>query len=532
MNKAFRIILLILIPCVGLFSILSFSINPDKNIFSRDALAHSAEIKFISETGNYDIDKRILWEEQNKYPPMIYMIGIGVLQITGISDFYILSLVINSIFYILLLLLFYILAKKVFKNEDAALLSVLILSISNFIIYRFTLMLPENFAIILMLLFFIIFISDKMPIKLRIILCSFILAVIGITNILTFFVVAAGLILYIPVKIWEKKYINVLGLGSILLVSVVVNIVYRLLNGFNLWMISLLLIPFIFAVLTSGLAFLGGKIKRKTLYQILGIAGIVILLGIILVITFNEPFIINNLSDTHVDPTYYKEHIVNNIRLFFFGTSDNHINMNGVISIVVLLGIFFMFVKRKYDLAIFLIILSIGWVTMIFAPLFGLDPLQNTPRAMMYISIFAALFAAYGLVNFNSKKLAITALFFIMVTSIPNAVVASSYNSSFFVPKVIKDYLAIRINDQLILTDDVTAKSLYISGPDFNHIINTPAVKKDDLQDMNIDFFKENNINFIITSPIYKGGGYKNLLEKYFNAVLEEDGYILYMINN
>jgi hypothetical protein len=514
---------------------------------SSDSLEHLAAIKKISSEETFKNGERYFWGTINTaYPPLTQALVVSLQKIIGFSDIKFAANFYVILVLVLLFLSYYVLLKVLFKSDKLSLLGLVLLAVSYYPMIRYAMFLPENLAILVLMVLLILFARERINRPAVIAGVAILVGLTGWINPLTTTIVISAMLFFVPIKFWQRKYAE----GSGLLVSLILGTAfsvsyYIFFSPDNIFWINFLKKPAIFSAAVLFLIFVYQLLMIKFSRNKTSFFLLIVFCVFLVVLTFNilvgsASFVTAFLSDRYWPVNQFFTRIHVNLSGYFFQNGHTRLGLNPLVGLVSGIGIIMLckegkIFSNKYGLIAIIILLS--FVTALIGPYFGIDPSDNAPRSMLYLSLMAPIVAVFAFNQFHQKRIfgfGLLAFFcVILLTSLPNTVSFLQNKSISQVPKSISGYLSENLTSKdLILTDQVTLYSIYIdSDRDLTYLFYTPQIHFDTLITWpDKTTLSNNKVKYLIVSP-----GFEYFQEELSNAdqyqlVFQEGNYKIYRI--
>ncbi|MFZ6035961.1 MAG: hypothetical protein ACOYUK_02370 [Patescibacteria group bacterium] len=443
----------------------------------------------------------------------------------------------SVVIFVMYIAISFLIGKKIFSSRILGITVVLFSLCTYYVGRRFSLFLPENLSIVIFLSYlYVVFISDFRWVW-RIGIGGALLGCVLLTNVLTSSMAISVLLLTIPILFWNKKYALLLTISSSVVIAAVMsyyNII--VINGDLFWM-NYIKIPLVLSFCASVTVLVFDTLQA--LFQIsrrqslaVGIAGL-----IIIAILFYTPLLHFVTGEQYWSYDQFGLKLDQNISRYFFDNGASRLGMNPVVAIMGLFSLVVMlFAKRLFDsrLLPFVVAVLLSLFIVLVGPYFGIEPSNNAPRAMLYISVFIPVIAVFALHTLKNNRLfqvglpvVVAAL---LITSIPN-VIRFADTTIVKPPQTLIDYVSAHVEPHdIFIAHPVTFNSVYVlGGGDLTHLFYTPIVNTQFSETENLDKIMQYDTVYVVDGPYGKFSQYITGGEK--REVVSEAGYTLFAVS-
>lgn len=531
-----KIITICLATClIALVAILFFVGNDITGSF--DSLDHLSLVKKISSEENFVHDSYFWGNIRSVYPPLLYSLTVVVQKVTGTEDYVVLANLMSAVIFMMYVAIIFLIGKKIFESNILGITVVLISLCTYYVGRRFSLFLPENLSIVMFLSYvYVVFISDFQWVR-RIGIGGMLMGCVLLTNVLTSSMAISVMLLTIPILLWKKKYALLLTISASLVIAAVMSYyTIIVINGDLFWM-NYIKIPLVLSFCASVTVLVFDTLQA--LFQISRRQSLAVCIAGLTIITilFYTPLLHFVTGEQYWSYDQFGQKFEQNITRYFFDNGASRLGMNPVVAIMGLFSLVAMlFTKRLFDsrLLPFVVAVLLSLFIVLVGPYFGIEPSNNAPRAMLYISVFIPVIAVYVLHTLSNNRLFRVGLPVVvgalLITSIPN-IIRFTDTTIAKPTQTLIDYVSAHVGPRdIFISHPVTFNSVYVlGGGDLTHLFYTPFSNTQFSNTKNQEKIMEYETVYVIDGPYGKFSQFITAGEK--RVVVSEAGYTLFAVS-
>ncbi|MBI2984447.1 MAG: hypothetical protein HYY50_02385 [Candidatus Kerfeldbacteria bacterium] len=483
---------------------------------SYDGLYHLSMLKRGIAEGQWQATTGLFWGRLNAtYPPGFRYYALGLKAMLHLNQLTTLSRISIGLIMAGVLISYFFVARFVLQSSVLGWLATLLVVFSYYPMRRLSFFLPENLALLWLLLFLAAIHSRWRP-WLKYSLGGVLLAAIALTNVLTTTIILAALTLWLSILIWHGRVRD--GIHTAIMAAAALVVTLPLLRTDKFWLhylrlsvlagAALLLLVAVAKTITRNLQS-STKSWLGSALVLLAIGGLVVPLFF-----FNGGWLKPWLTSRYWPVVDLSSTVANVFTHNFLVNAERQVSLQPLMTYLTIGGLAVLTWRRQlFDqrFGLVTIIVVLNAAIYLLGPFFGINPSINAPRAMLYLALFAPMLAVFFLHQLQRawRWSWVTPMIVAVmaITSVPHIIRFVSQAEVRPLPPSVTDYVDTHLKTgQYLLTDGRSFLWLYYRSPrPLAYLFSTPPVAPDQLlADQTGQTLTTNHVQFVLSTPNYQ----------------------------